>query len=81
MSDVFQIERNIPLPDQTRGLRNKYPWKQMKIDESFLVPCGSWETPEVMNSLTSCRAGAQRNTGFKFALRKVKDGIRVWRTK
>jgi len=80
MNEVFHIERNIPLPEQSRGVRNKYPWRQMRVGDSFLVPCGEYEVPEVMNSLTSCRAGAQRSTGYRFALRKAAGGVRVWRT-
>jgi len=82
MTDIFQIERNIPMPEPSKGVRNKYPWAKLQIDESFLVPCGEYEVPELMNSLTSCRAAAQRKTGFRFSLRKIKgQGVRVWRTK
>ncbi len=80
MSDVCNIERNIPLPVRPRRPWSKYPFRDLKVGESFLVPCTRWDSDKAMNSLTSCRANMQRKTGFKFALRKTGNGIRVWRT-
>ena len=80
MKTFFDIERNVPLPPVKIG-KPKYPFQKLAISESFLVPCGDYEKPEAMNSLTSCRAHAQRKTGWKFAMRSVKGGIRVWRIK
>ena len=78
MNKFFEIESNIPVPAIKPG-RPKYPFRQLAVSESFLVPCGDYEKPEAMNSLTSCRAHAQRKTGWKFVMRSVTGGIRVWR--
>lgn len=73
----FRIEYGIEMP-RPNG-RDKYPWKKMKPGGSFLVPCGNFETLELMHSLTSCARNAEKKTGSKFAMRKVEGGVRVWR--
>lgn len=74
--ESFCVEPNVPIPPQ-RGGRPKYPWKRMKVGESFLVP--GQDKERVMNSLTSCRRSAQRTTGWRFTLRSTAYGVRVWR--
>jgi hypothetical protein len=75
---TFCIEAHIPLHPERRGV-SKYPWRQMKVGDSFLVPGKNQE--RLLNCLTSCRANAQRSTGWKFSLRCTTFGVRVWRTK
>jgi hypothetical protein len=45
----------------------------------FLVPCEAWEARETWDKLTRCRWWATHKTGFKFALRRVHEGIAIWR--
>lgn len=73
----YRIENNVPIPKPGQG-RAKYPWAVLEIGQSFIVPCEEWEREQTMNSLTSCRNNAQRGNK-RFALRNVKDGVRVWR--
>lgn len=70
-------------PARARGGRlPKYPWKQLAVDGSFFVRWYREESIQrLWNSLTSCKANAQRKTGFKFEMHRVPWGIRVWRVK
>ena len=74
---LYPVENNIPLPKPAQG-RPKYPFSALELRQSFIVPCEDWDRERVMNSLTSCRANAQRH-GKKFAMRQVPSGVRVWR--
>lgn len=71
------IEDNVPLP--SAGRPRTYPWDELKVGQSFLVRCPKPEYARLIGSLTSCANNASRRTGFKYALRWDKRGIRTWR--
>jgi len=83
---TFPVERDVPVPKDLGGRPTRYPFALLEVGESFFVPCPRVERTRLMNSLTSCRANAQRKLGRVFVLRVVDDdgeqgsGIRVWRT-
>ena len=69
------IDRHVPVPlSAGRGLR-KYPWDELRVGDSFLAPVRS------ITNLSNTRALAQAKTGFRFTLRTVPEGVRVWRIK
>lgn len=77
----YRIEDNIPLPVRDNH-RDKYPWNFLQLGQSFLVDLKPGQTHQrLSNSLTSCRALAERKTGFKFTMQWVGKGIRVWRSR
>lgn len=65
---TFKIEKNVPQPS-----RSKYPFMDMEIGDSFLVPVGKGPTLRSMGS----RLG--KETGRRFTVRVMGDGARVWR--
>ena len=79
MSD-FKIEKDVPLPRATWRTAPEYPFAEMEIGDSFYVP-------KVKQGTLRSRVEAfkKRHSGIhlnkKFALRTIRDGIRVWRTK
>lgn len=75
-----QLEHGIPLPP-TYARRGKYHWREMKVGDSFMVHRPQAELKRTWNNLSSCRAAAQKSTGWVFAIRQVKGGLRVWRIK
>jgi hypothetical protein len=75
---MSEIETGISVPEQT--YQAAYPWRTIKVGQSFQVFCPSVEVIRLWNSLSSCRVNAQRKTGRKFAMRQTPKGIRVWRT-
>lgn len=68
---MITIEHGIPIPQKT-----KYPLEQLAIGDSFLCP----KTTKSKNITSLCVAYSKK-TGFKYTVRKVEDGLRVWRIK
>jgi hypothetical protein len=66
------IEQDIPIPPERK--RNIYPYKQMDVGESFLVP----ETKIQIVCNNNYRVS--KLTGMKFIARREGSGVRVWRT-
>jgi hypothetical protein len=79
---TIQIDKNIPVPDKKSGANCKYPWREMKVGDSFLVPYRSaadaneraYQQSGIINNQKSYRPK-------RYTSRQQKDGIRVWRIK
>jgi len=66
----IKIDKTVPLPPP----RWKWPFHEMEVGDSFLIPVG-WEK--------TCRASAWaygKKHGMRFAMRTEKKGTRIWRT-
>lgn len=67
--NMVTVDKGIPIPQP----RRKYPWKKMKVGDSFFVP----------NDCTANVAGGAGWAGLKynmrFVCRKMDGGVRVWR--
>lgn len=82
----YTIEEGHPLPRPappghhkgggTKGMKWRYPFGSMKVGDSFLVPDGD----ATVNRLRAAASQAARRLGFKFAVRQLDEGFRVWRT-
>lgn len=79
----MQIEKNIPKPKKEinlPGKKRKYPFPDMKIDDSFLVELSDLDyNKKRQNIATACNLYKKKNPKFNFTVRKVDSGIRVWR--
>ena len=74
---MYEIEDNIPLPKSRSNATAKYPWKQLKVGQSFVV-----STEDVDRASISAQASlAARKLGVKFVTRHDKEAgiVRVWR--
>lgn len=72
MTKKFVIEDGVPLPlSGTRGRPRIYPWDELEIGQSFFVP------NKTSSEFTT--TGGQRRRGWKFKIRNVDGGLRVWR--
>jgi hypothetical protein len=70
----MEVEKNIPLPRPQRASKpSKYPWDQMEIGDSFLVPGKT--TAEMSGRVRY----AEKTTGFCFTSRSTPEGCRIWR--
>lgn len=71
-TDTFKVEKNIPIPKMLNGSNAlKYPWKTMKIGDSFLLPKGKSN-----KGMGTCA----RQQGLTIKTRTVENGqVRVWR--
>jgi hypothetical protein len=73
---TFIIETNIPVPSRKGGRSgSKYPFAQMDVGHSFLV--GSDVKATTIRSAVG--AFTKDNKDFKFVVRAVPEGVRVWR--
>jgi uncharacterized protein (DUF2249 family) len=69
----FAIENDVPTPHRSQGPRVSYPFREMKVGDSFVVP----EDYEPQVRTSACAYG--RRHGKIFTVRKRPEGIRVWR--
>lgn len=70
---MIKIEKNVSIPENSK-FGAKYPYRQMKVGDSFLYPKGTLPN--------TARAGAiqmGKRTGWKFIVRMVAQGLRCWR--
>ncbi len=75
----MKIEEGIPVPYFGRVDGEKYPFKKMKVGDSFLIP----ETINHLNVRYGFYSFRQRNNlkDRKFVIRKTNEGYRCWRVK
>jgi hypothetical protein len=73
MSFKIEDEHAIPAARQHNGRREKYPWSQMEIGDSFFVEKG--EVRKIAGA--ACHAGRRANK--KFVVRVADGGVRAWR--
>ena len=76
---TFKIDKKVPIPPKPPKkpkpppTKNKYPWLELNIGESFFVPGKG--TPQI----SPCAALVQRVHKRKFTCRAENGGCRVWR--
>ena len=73
--EYIPIDEGIPIPPkQQTGARNnklRYPWRYMRILDSFLIPPEAGHGYAVPPDLL--------DKGWKFTSRQTDEGMRVWR--
>ena len=69
----IKIESGIEIPGGAPGTR--YPFKEMKIGDSFLVPKNIKHT-----SFASAAHNFGKRNGMRFVTRTTPAGLRCWRT-
>lgn len=72
----FKIETNVPVPPLSGGARPKYPFREMKIGDSFFA---SNEDAKVISVRVSAHTFGRRNKEYRFTVVKESGGCRVWR--
>lgn len=75
MAIEIETGLEIPMPKKRGTYTPKYPFRAMKVGDSFFVPT---DAPTKMhNNLSNC---AKNQLGPKsVAIRTVEGGVRVWR--
>lgn len=75
VTEKFKIEKNVPIPPKNRnGVGPKYPWPDMKVNDSFFAP------DRKIQNFSAPRLYARKHN-MKFKCRTVDGGVRVWRVK
>lgn len=83
----FQIEKQVEIPSGRSG--TTYPFSQMEVNDSFLVPLEEGKKIDGLRSSVSSAATSWglKNGDRKFTTRIMKDesgnptGVRIWRVK
>lgn len=79
---MYKIQANIPIPPRkASGRRKKYPFQQMEVGTSFLVPKKdtNGDLERLKSRMVSASSMASKAFGFKFTLRTLPEGVRIWR--
>jgi len=71
---MFKIENNIPQPEPHLGTKAKYPFTTMEVGQSVFIDGGKHDS----NPAIAAKMYAKRS-GKKFTIRKIDNGVRVWR--
>ena len=76
----FKIEKNVPIPEGQYKTNKRWgPWRELKVGESYLIPCEKIAQCMVQQRVTqTCRLA---RTGIKLTTRTCPEGVRVWRVK
>ncbi len=76
----MKIETNVPIPEnvggRVGGRKAKYPFREMLVGQSILIPLGETTVQKLSSRLTHLF----NETGMRFTQRTTVEGIRVWRT-
>lgn len=73
------IEKNIPVP--TGRLHGKYPFDDLEVGDSFLVPSsGNGEIQDRRKASSAVHRQTFVLKRGKYITRRVDGGIRIWRT-
>ena len=77
----YKIDKGITMPRPPRG--HLYPWHDMEPGDSFLLPCEPAERERVGNRARNAGASFAKKRGldWKFSIRSVEGGMRIWRVK
>ncbi len=70
----MNIDKDIPLPVKRGGGNAKWPWGELEVGDSFLMP-------RTLSSASGQAVTHAKKTGRKYACRTEAEGIRVWRVK
>lgn len=78
---MFEIQSDVPMTSARRGRKAvEFPFSNMDIGDSFLVPCNVAAKNELANWRRKILLAKKAFGKGQFATSAVSDGIRVWRT-
>jgi hypothetical protein len=81
----FKIEKGVPIPAPTlNGKRGPTPKGAMvaslEVGDSFLFPIEGGPTRTDASRMHALTQSYSRKFGYTYVVRKLEDGMRVWRT-
>lgn len=72
---MYQIEKSVPVP--ALSTRIHYPFSQLEVGDSFLVPEADKKKAA---SVRACASSFAKKNGWKLTCKQSDGGLRVWRT-
>lgn len=76
IKSMIKVEKKKPIPERKAGVPSKYPFKDLKIGDSFLIPDKAKKNG-IYSSLAHFNKG--RSNPIKITIRIEGVGLRVWR--
>lgn len=87
---MIAIEKGVPMPPKSRQIASRaprtpgrYSLRRMEVGDSFLVKAAPGESLDIVrNRLNVAVFGLKKRdkaTAWKFTIRTVSKGVRVWR--
>ncbi len=73
---MIKVDKQKPIPERKRGPVSKYPFKDLKVGDSFLIP-DKTKKNGIYSSLAHFNKG--RRKPIKITIRIEGDALRVWR--
>ena len=73
---MFKVDKKVPLPAGYNGPNRRYPFHEMEVGDSFLIPGA-----RVNHGVRATAYHFGRRHNMKFTCRMVDEGMRVWRVK
>ena len=81
---MFEIEKNVELPDAKSGRVLKYPWDKMENGDSFWIKADDKGAKYMQGSMTTMGHSFFKKRGVKAKIatraeeKDGKEGVRVW---
>ncbi len=72
----YAIEKDVPLPARKIARRSPYPFQEMEIGDSFLVPLEKDKSPSAIYASIS---NAKKRFNINLTSARTEAGIRIWR--
>ena len=69
----MKIESNVPMPERIHN--TVWPFGQMQVGDSFELPTNTHK-----RARNAAESYSRSHKGVKFAIRKMGDAWRIWRT-
>lgn len=70
---MIKIEKGVPIPAARTNSNNCYPWREMEVGDSFVIP-------GMDRTAGGSRVHYANQLGIgRFTLRSFDGGVRVWR--
>lgn len=78
---MYKIEMGVPIPPRkTKRKGSKYPFADLKINESFFIEAADDEpVVKVMRRIVTTIGRISKTLGVRFTVRSYDNGVRVWR--
>jgi hypothetical protein len=79
---MFEVIAGVPIPGRKCEAKYgslRYPFKAMKVGDSFLVPVEEEGKHKLQRLLSSAARNFGKPKGLKYVTRQLDEGVRVWR--
>lgn len=77
----YKVEKGIPMPDRNIRFGEKFPFSQMKVGDSFLIPNGTPRFSKFRQEIYyfARKYNAKNGVRITISARLTDAGLRVWR--